>query len=139
MIKRWSFGFVLCSLLAATSLTYEREARASDAFVNFTVVNIGFFVQGTHAWVEFSSTIPNINACVTTTPNWTRSFAFPINDDKGRALLSTLTAAMLAGKKVDGKGTGACTGGLTWGPGSGAGAPSTANVELVQQLTVHAN
>lgn len=139
MIKRWPLGIALCWLLAATSLTYEKQAQASDTFVDFKVVDIGFFVESTHAWVQFSSAIPGIAACATTVPNWTKSFAFSISNDKGKALLSTLTAALLAGKKVNGKGTGACTTGLTWGPGSGAGTPSAANVELVQQLTVHAD
>jgi hypothetical protein len=139
LIKKWPLGFVLCSLLAVTSLTAETEARASEFSNNTAIANIGYFVQGTHAWVEFTSAIPGIAACVTTSPNWTKSFAFPITDDKGKALLSSITAAMLAGKRVSAKGTGACTSALTWGPGTGAGAPLTANVELLQQFTVRAD
>jgi hypothetical protein len=145
MIRRLQLGLALCSGLALTSVAQERDAHASNYFQLVTIVAVGSFANSDDTvWVQFSAAIPGQPGCVTS--GWNTHLAFRIRDAsdpnievKGKTLLSLITSAMLAGKQVDARGTGSCTSGLTWGPGAaggGSGAPTAANVELLQQFLV---
>jgi hypothetical protein len=101
--SNFALAFLLVAMVASLATTAHAAGSIPAPGSHITAINISNSSDVVYFTVD--GTVTGQPACATLT----KTFAFDITTDKGKAYLSVLIAAELSGKLIRATGTGTCT------------------------------
>ena len=118
--------FVIAVSLMTVGFWISRTAWAGTVS-QAKIVGIGMATGSGSVLVEMSKPLDNRAGCVSV--EFPSAFALAINTERGRAILSLLTSALVAGKTVNILGSGTCSAVSSW-TGTGGRAENVVSVSV---------
>jgi hypothetical protein len=127
VIAKKLIGRVVLSL----SIVAMLESTSEASLFNGTITVIELMSTGTTAFVEVNGTFAFASACTNPPGPTLNGFVFDYSTSRGKAILQTLTAALLAGKRVNITGGAPCVN-VNRAAGQGGSVETMGTVEILQ-------